>query len=348
MVQKQERLLIWFLIIALFVVLLQVAIGGITRLTGSGLSMTEWNIVLGTIPPLNEAEWQTAFTKYKSIPQYNVVNPLMSVKEFKFIYFWEYAHRMWGRFGFLFLFGGFLFFLLKRSLNSKWIWRFIVLLIIYLSQGLLGWFMVKSGLSENIYVSHYRLAAHLWAAILIFAYLAWLVSDLVAKPKQHLLAKQHSGFGLFVLTLLAIQILFGAFMSGLRAAIHYPSWPSMNGKMLPENLLIMKPLFKNFGENMATIHFVHRGLGYLLFGVIVYFFFKIRKSGYVALDKCNMLLPIILSLQIVLGIVVLLSSKGGQISILWASLHQINGLLLFTGFLFIWFLMRKEPEKLAV
>jgi len=346
--QKQERVLRWFLMIALFIVLLQSAIGGITRLTGSGLSMTEWNIVMGTIPPLNEADWQTAFTKYKTIPQYNVVNPLMSLNDFKFIFFWEYFHRMWGRFGFVFVFGGFVFFLLKKYLPPKWISRFVVLLLIYLSQGLLGWFMVRSGLSENIYVSHYRLAAHLWAAIIIFGYIAWLLSDLVKKPMQHLLAKSQSGFGIFVLVMMAIQILFGAFMSGLRAAIHYPTWPSMNGQLVPDNLFYMTPLLKNFGENLATIHFMHRGLGYFVFAIVLYFFFKIRKSGYSVLDKFSLLLPIVLSLQIILGIVVLLTSKGGQISILWASLHQINGFLLFTGFLFIWFLIRKKPEVLAV
>jgi len=344
MSSSTERALRIFLFISLIIVLFQVAVGGITRLTGSGLSMTEWKLISGSIPPLNEADWAETFEKYKQIPQFEIVNPLMDVNEFKWIYFWEYFHRMWGRWGFLFLLGGFAWFLLRKKLNATWVRRFVILLVIYIMQGLLGWFMVKSGLSENIYVSHYRLAAHLMLALLIFCYIAWLYSELVAVKKRSMVLSSIRPMTWIIFLLLCFQIVYGAFMSGLRAAINYPSWPDYNGSLIPENMFFMKPLLKNFGENLATVQFVHRSLAYLLFVLMLIFFFRIRKQIGPVVQRYNLLIPIILVIQMVLGIVVLLSSKQGEISVLYGILHQLNGLLLFTNFLFVWFLLKKAQQ----
>ncbi len=339
--EKQRTAINRFLLLMLGIIFIQVAIGGITRLTDSGLSMTDWKPILGSIPPLNAADWQAAFEQYQQIPQYDIVNKGMSISEFKAIFFWEYLHRMWGRVGFLVILMGLAYFVFKRYLNIKWLSRFFILIVLYAAQGLLGWIMVKSGLSENIRVSHYRLTAHLLLAILIFSYVAWLFSELVAIPQYHITSrlKPYYTWGLVLIVLLVIQIMYGGFMAGLRAAIHYASWPLMNGKWIPDNLFFMKPFIKNFGENIATIQFIHRGLAYLLFFALLQYWFKLKDKM-----KHNSIhaLPILLSLQIILGIATLLAAKGGEISIVWGVLHQINGLLLFTNFLFIWFLMRKN------
>jgi len=339
--EKQRTAINRFLLGMLVIIFIQVAIGGITRLTDSGLSMTDWKPIMGSIPPLNAAEWEVAFEQYKQIPQYDIVNKGMNISEFKAIFFWEYLHRMWGRVGFLVILVGLAFFVVKRYLDFKWLSRFIILILLYAAQGVLGWIMVKSGLSENIRVSHYRLTAHLMLAIAIFSYVAWLFSELVTLPQYHITnrLKPYYSWGLVLIVLLIIQIVYGGFMAGMRAAIHYASWPLMNGKWIPDNLFFMKPFIKNFGENIATIQFIHRGLAYLLFFALLQYWFKLKDKMKHSLVNA---LPVLLVAQVVLGIATLLAAKGGEISIIWGVLHQINGLLLFTNFLFIWFLMRKN------
>lgn len=342
---KPNQALIIFLLICLAAVLFQVMIGGITRLTGSGLSMTEWKLILGTIPPMNEADWLVAFTKYKAIPQYQNVNPLMTLGEFKWIYFWEYLHRMWGRVGFMIIFLGFLWFLIKGQLNKKWILAFGGLLLLYAAQGLLGWFMVKSGLSELSYVSHYRLTAHLLAAITIFIYIAWMIGVELQKSYPKVQAAGLKGLALLLNIGLIFQLMLGGFMSGKRAAVNYPSWPKMADSWVPDTLFYMSPWWKNFGENLATIQFSHRMLGYILFFLILWFWWKMRsflkvKGGYKTLSISHTL-PLLAITQVLLGIITLLSSSGGEIPVGLASAHQMVALLLVTVLWFVYFQIRR-------
>lgn len=337
-----SKILLWFFYTSLIIILFQVFIGGLTRLTGSGLSMTEWKVISGVIPPLNEADWMVSFEKYKSIPQYERVNPNMSLSSYKYIYFWEYFHRMWGRFGFVFIFLLPIYFFIKGHVKKDWIVKIFLLWVLYALQGLLGWFMVYSGLSELIYVSHYRLTAHLILAIAIFAYVVWLISLLTPINFQDVNYKGLKPWLIAVFILFILQISFGGFMSGLRLSIHYPTWPLMQGKIIPDNLLFMKPWYKNFGENFATIHFVHRKLAYLLSVFLVVLYVKIRNINLGKTFKfARLLLPLLLVVQILLGIITLILSKKGIVPIAFASAHQVNGLLFFSNFMFIWFLLYK-------
>jgi len=338
-----SKILLWFFYTCLIVILFQVFIGGLTRLTGSGLSMTEWKVIAGVIPPLNEADWAESFEKYKTIPQYERVNPNMTLSAYKYIFFWEYFHRMWGRLGFLFICVCPIFFYFKGYIKKDWITKILLLWVLYALQGLLGWFMVYSGLSELIYVSHYRLTAHLILAILIFAYVVWLISLLTKVDYPKIKYKNLRPWLIAVFVVFILQICFGGFMSGLRLSIHYPTWPLMQGKLIPDNLFFMTPWYKNFGENYATIHFAHRNLAYLLTILMLILYTKILKFNLGdTFKKARILLPFLFLIQIVLGVLTLLFSSKGVIPIYLASAHQVNGLLLFSNFMFIWFLIQNS------
>jgi len=335
---KARKLLGILLIISLVTLLIQVMLGGITRLTGSGLSMTEWKVIAGTIPPLNETQWQEKFELYKTIPQYQLLNNSMNLSEFKSIFFWEWAHRVWGRIGFVFLLGIFAIMGLRKQLDKRGIWLFGVLLLLYFFQGLLGWFMVYSGLSELVYVSHYRLAAHLLGALFLFAFILWWAADLLVplNNKVHSPPLKKAAWGLTFL--IVVQIIFGAFMSGLRAAGRYASWPDMNGQMVPDNLFMEgMPFLLNFSENHATIQFTHRGLAYLLCFLMLWYWSKARKfrGGRPWFSRAVNLLPILLACQVALGITTLLLSSGDYVPVFWGVVHQFMGLTLLSTMLFV-------------
>lgn len=340
---KADRRLATLLGISLILIFIQVMIGGITRLTGSGLSITDWKIVTGTIPPISADSWQTEFSQYKDSPQYKLLNEGMSLHEFKFIYFWEWLHRFWGRWGFVFLLGIFIWAWRKGSLPGiRRKGRFVFLLILYAIQGLLGWYMVKSGLINDPYVSHYRLTAHLLLAIFLFAFILKWIVDLIIPPEQFRISGGQKFAGFWLSLLLILQIVYGAFMSGLRAAVHYPSWPDMNGEFLPKHILLKEPWYANFLENITTIQFVHRGLAYLLFILIMIYWLRHRKAIQGRVWKRSFLfLPIILLIQIGLGITTLLTAGNGVNVALGVS-HQLCGLLLLSTFLFIHFQVRRQ------
>ncbi|MGB1205994.1 MAG: COX15/CtaA family protein [Chitinophagales bacterium] len=342
---ENKKQLGYLLILVLFVIYIQVMVGGITRLTGSGLSMTDWKIVTGTIPPLNEAEWMVEFEQYKATPQYQKLNKGMSLTQFQSIYFWEWLHRVWGRWGFMFLLAIFAYFLFKKKLSRTEIKRFAIVLVLYICQGLLGWIMVKSGLVDMPWVSHYRLTAHLCLAIFLFAYILWFVADIFV-PKDALIQNEKlRKFAFFIIVIMIIQIIFGGFMSGLRAAMNYPSWPDMNGQYLPDNLFFMKPFWKNFGENVTTIQFTHRNIAYLLTILILVFWQKARHlpTANPYFRPSIHLLLFVLITQVSLGILVLLNSKQG-IPVDLGVAHQAVGLLLLSTMLFIRFQFQKLPK----
>ncbi len=340
---KDEKLLGRLLLLSLVVILIQVMIGGITRLTGSGLSMTDWNIILGVFPPIGEVQWLEEFAQYKASPQYQKLNTGMSLSEFKFIYFWEWFHRVWGRIGFLFLLGILTFFGISRKIDMKNFLRFGVLLFLYLCQGILGWWMVKSGLVNNPYVSHYRLAAHLLLAILLFSYILWWSVQLLVDKSERVNAKGFKTFAWLSTFLIIVQIVFGAFMSGLKIAGRYPSWPDMNGVLIPETIFSMEPFFRNFLENAATIQFTHRGLAYLLLVLLVMYFLRAKKlSSFPTFKKALNFLPIVLIAQIILGIMTVLTASGDTVSIGLGAAHQITGLILLSTVLFINFQLKSD------
>ena len=262
-------------------VLAMIIVGGATRLTDSGLSITEWQPLLGVIPPLTEADWHDAFAKYKQIPQYQLVNKGMSLDEFKFIYWWEWAHRFLGRFIGIAFALPFIWFWARRQLPKGLAPKLLGVLALGAVQGGVGWFMVKSGLVDRVDVSPYRLALHLIVALLILAWLVWLALDLKAGPISARLSNVSPGqkrlaAGLVLLVLL--QSLLGAFVAGHKAGLTYNTWPLMDGQFIPDGLGTLSPWYINLFENITTIQFNHRMVAYLLALVAVLQFLWVARS----------------------------------------------------------------------
>lgn len=252
---------IWLYVIALMV-LAMVVVGGLTRLTESGLSITEWKPITGIVPPLSEADWQAEFDAYKQIPQYQLLNQGMTLDEFKFIFFWEWFHRALGRVIGLVFAVPFLVFLFQRRFTWNLAAPLAGLFVLGGLQGALGWWMVTSGLTELTSVSQYRLAAHLTAALLLFMALIWVARRLT--PARTVARVEDRPAALILLLLVILQIGAGAFVAGLDAGMGYNSWPLMDGALVPNGLGVMEPWWKNLFENALTVQFIHRTIAYVI------------------------------------------------------------------------------------
>lgn len=316
--RQQARLLIrawlWF---AAFLVFTMVIVGGATRLTDSGLSITEWQPLLGAIPPLTEADWLRAFGKYKLIPEYSQVNQGMSLAEFKFIYWWEWAHRFLGRFIGIVMIVPFLAFWLTRRIEPRIVPRLIALIILGGLQGALGWYMVKSGLVDRIDVSQYRLAAHLTLATFILGAIVWTVLG-IGDGRRHRprTGRQWAALGLAALVLL--QVAAGGFVAGLDAGMGYNTWPLMDGQWIPKGLLIMEPYWRNFFENAMTAQFDHRLVAYVVALYAAFYAWRVQSPAALAVI-------IAVVLQVVLGIATLLA----QVPLSLGLLHQAGAMMVF-------------------
>ncbi len=315
-----------------------VCIGGITRLTGSGLSITEWNPIMGAIPPLNEEAWQAAFLKYQHIPQFKILNSQMALNDFKFIFFWEYLHRLVGRLiGLVILVPGAIL-IARKQLDRDLIKKVALGLALGGMQGFLGWFMVKSGLSELVYVSHLRLAAHLLLALFILAY--WTRLFLQWANKSHYLnagvsANQNiQSFSVLrrrrwpvfgVVLLLGLQLTYGAFLAGLKGGFAFNTFPKMNADWIPSTLFSLTPVSLNWVSNPVTVQFIHRWLAVLLVfwsvGTAVYLQRVLPRSSQ---SRVGVWFLGGLFLQFCLGVATLVF----QVPLVLASLHQLNGCLL--------------------
>jgi len=297
---------LWLLIVLVFCM---VVVGGVTRLTGSGLSIVEWAPIVGTVPPLDETEWQSAFDKYKQYPQYRLTHPDMTLGEFKGIFFWEYVHRLLGRsIGMVFLLP-FLWFWSRGSLSPGLRWRLLVALGLGGLQGTVGWLMVKSGLVDEPRVSHFRLAAHLGIAFLIMAYLFWLVLGLRAQsgaaPRKSVAVPRVLLRAVSVLTL--VQIVYGAFVAGLRAGWGYNTFPKMGDRWIAEKVMAMEPRWLNLFEDHATVQFVHRWVGTLLLVAVTVLWLKVRAGAFTHAQRASSaVLFALVALQYVLGVYTLL------------------------------------------
>jgi heme a synthase len=328
---------IWLFAVAAFV-LAMVMLGGATRLTGSGLSITEWQPIIGTIPPLSEAAWQDAFEKYRQIPEYQLVNKGMSLEGFKAIYWWEWAHRLLGRLiGFVFLLP-FVYFLVYKAIPKPYISRVAALFILGGAQGALGWFMVKSGLSGRVDVSQYRLAAHLALAVAIAGYAFWLglsIRDEASKGRD---AKGGAGFlwakrgALLLAGLVYLQILAGAFVAGLKAGHASNTWPLMNGEIIPPGLDVYTPWYMNLFENPLAAQFAHRMLAYLV--VLFAAAFALSTWRLHRLRVPSTALGLALLVQTALGIGTILYG----VPLAFALAHQANAMVVLA--LSLWTLHR--------
>ena len=299
---------IWLYTVAACV-LLMVVVGGITRLTESGLSITSWKPISGTIPPLTDADWQAEFDAYKLIPQYQVNNVDMTMDGFKAIFFWEYLHRLLGRLlGLVFLIP-FLVFLVQRRIPRTLAWPLAGLFVLGGFQGVLGWWMVSSGLAELTSVSQYRLAAHLSAAALLFIALIYVPRSLEPGRAPGPVTSANIWTGTVLLVLILIQIAAGAFVAGLDAGMGYNTWPLMDGAIIPNGLGVMQPFWRNLFENALTVQFIHRAIAYVILAYLALALWRqSRNAGFAGVNGWLPRIAAFVLLQAVLGIATLLFS----------------------------------------
>ena len=321
-----KYLKLWLITLFLLIILM-VAVGGLTRLTDSGLSITAWELFTGILPPLNINEWNFYFSEYKKIPEYQNINYGMSLDEFKVIFYWEYAHRLLARFVGLFtlipliLFS--LYFKNTQHYSNKYYWIFFLVCL----QGFIGWYMVSSGLIQNNDVSHFRLSIHLSLALFILCLIFWFILN-VYKIKKFQFKLPYKLL-LFILILIVLQIILGAFLSGLDGGLIYNSWPDMNGSFFPGDVSYLDLLSTQLFYNVSIIQFLHRFTAYLLlfFILILNYFFIKNKSNI----KNVILFDVAILLQVFLGIVTLISG----VEIKYASLHQLGSIFVLTTYLMI-------------
>jgi len=343
---------IW-LLAGVGMIMIQVLLGGITRLTGSGLSITEWDVITGTLPPLNEHQWLDLFEKYKQTPQYHLLNFDFTLKDFKFIFFWEWFHRFWARLiGVVFAIP-FIFFLIQRRFREEMIRPMVILFLLGGLQGAIGWIMVASGLSgDAIYVAPVKLGLHFVFALGLLCYTFWFALQLLVPAEGRTKDKKTNGWIWLCLTFLAIQLFFGALMAGHRAATAAPTWPDINGQAIPSAMWNPEKGGMNFFENRITIHFIHRGLGYLLFFLIGYLTFRVFRirTASVLLRKSWWLPATLTVLQLVFGIFTLFTSRSivpGQWNTFeWmAQLHQLTAMFLLLSLVWLIFIVRKKLKS---
>lgn len=322
---KNKPVIIWLLIGAVMVFIMT-AIGGITRLTESGLSMVDWNLVMGTIPPLSEEAWQESFKEYQKFPEYQTTHQHFDLNDYKGIFFWEYFHRLFGRLiGIVFLIPFFIF-LKKGLIQGKLLKQLLVLLSFGAFQGFLGWYMVSSGLVHEPRVSHFRLAAHLSTAFFTISYSLWIALDLI-HPKRAGLSVTNiiKKISLVTLILLAIQIVFGAFVAGKDAGMIHNFWPHMSPtEFISSEVTSGDSLLETLINNPSGIQFVHRYLAYIVTGLVLFLWIMAKSNTDVITQKKYRIAGVIVIFQFGLGVITLLY----HVPITIALLHQLGALLL--------------------
>ncbi len=334
MCAEDQRQVAWWLLVCCALVFSMVVLGGVTRLTGSGLSMVKWAPLTGFVPPMNEAGWEQEFAHYRQSPEYLKINAGMDLAGFKRIYWFEFAHRVLGRtIGVIFLLP-FLYFLLRRKVGRRLVPRLVVVFILGGLQGLLGWYMVKSGLVDNPHVSQYRLTAHLLAAVAIYTYMLWLALDLLAdsRPTVESPARNIRLLSPAVTVLTLITLVSGGFVAGTKAGFAYNTFPLMGGKWIPDGIFDMSPLYLNLFENIATIQFDHRLLATVLLSMVVVLWLSaaMNRPGQRLRLGIHLLLATALA-QMALGISTLLL----QVPVVLAATHQAGALVLLSMSLFV-------------
>jgi cytochrome c oxidase assembly protein subunit 15 len=339
---KSKKVANW-LLVGVIMTVIQIALGGITRLTGSGLSITEWDVVTGSLPPMSEGAWQILFEKYKTTPQFQLLNFDFTISNFKFIFFWEWFHRLWARsIGLVFAFG-FIYFLVKKYFQPKMVKPLLVLFLLGALQGAIGWIMVASGLEgDAVYVKPTRLALHFIFALGLLCYTYWFALSLTVQPIRRNSANDDASnkintirnFAWVILLILFFQLIYGALMAGHKAANVASTWPTINGEWMPSSLIQGTNFFLNAINNTIWIHFVHRGLAYLLLVLIIVWSLRLLKlQGNPFWVRARIAPAILVFIQVLLGIFTVLSSvhiiPGVWAGFEWlAQLHQLVGMLL--------------------
>lgn len=334
--QKGTRAVAFWVGMGIVMLLIQVMLGGITRLTGSGLSITEWDIITHTIPPLTEASWFSAFEKYQATPQYHFLNTHFTLTDFKYIFFWEWLHRFWAQLIGIFFLIGFIYLVRKKYLKKEMQAPLIALFLFGAMQGAIGWIMVLSGLDgDAIYVKPARLAVHFVFALGLIAYAHWFFLQLSIQNDRRINNKTTRTWAKGLILLLFAQFIFGALIAGHKAATAAPTWPDINGELIPDLLWDPELGMRNLVENKTTIHFIHRTLAYILVLLIAaYTRLLVKLKNNSSFLKMIYILPLLIALfQVLLGILSLLASikiipnQWGPFET-FALLHQMTGMVL--------------------
>lgn len=349
---RSSKLVARWLLLGVLMIIIQVALGGITRLTGSGLSITEWDVITGALPPLTEQAWLAEFEKYKTTPQFQLLNFEFGLSDFKFIFFWEWFHRLWARLIGLVFAGGFIWFIVRRHFKKEMVRPLLVLFLLGALQGAVGWIMVASGLTgDAVYVKPTRLALHFIFALGLLCYTFWFALNLLVNEKHKISSPSLRKDNLWLIGLLVIQLLYGALMAGHKAANVAASWPKINGDWVPASLFSHQPFLLNFIDNKILIHFIHRGLAYIiLVWIILWTIRLVKHKGSILFENIKRIPLYLTFLQVLLGILTILTSTGivpgkwGTFE--WmAQLHQLTGMCLLLSLVATLFLLPKRNRN---
>ena len=341
-----HKQIIYWLLTGCALIYIMVVVGCITRLTHSGLSITDWS-VMGTMPPLSDQSWNEHFSKYQESPEYKIINSGMSLNEFKNIFWWEWSHRFIGRMIGLVFFAGFAYFLIRKKFTKKLLTKSIILMCVGALQGLVGWWMVKSGLVKNPNVSHFRLAIHLMTAFTAFAFAFWFALELIFESEKNSV-ERNDGKKLFPVTVilfiaLIFQIIYGAFVAGLKAGLYYPTWPKMGNEWFPADVILSSDsIVKDFTENGAGVQFIHRTFAWVVVSFVLFIWIRSNK---LKLSKWQFKgiswLVYLTTLQILLGIFTLLY----KVPVIMGVLHQTVAFFLFATVLYLLFQSRLQKQE---
>jgi cytochrome c oxidase assembly protein subunit 15 len=329
------QLRIWLLILLSLIILI-ILVGGLTRLTDSGLSITTWELFVGFLPPLTNDKWVDYFYLYKTIPEYQEQNSNMTLNDFKVIFWWEWAHRQLGRLIGLTVFLPLIYFTIK---NGLWVVKkYGIIFLLVCLQGFLGWYMVSSGLVNRIDVSHYRLSVHLVTAFIILSIVFWNFLRLTKIQINQISIKLY--FVKFFLFLLFIQLIIGAFVSGMDAGTVYNTWPLMGNSYFPDDSKIIEFLNITVFDNPSIVQFLHRNLAYLIIIVYIFLLIFIFKDSNKIFRKPILIIGVSLFMQVTLGVLTILSG----VKIIYASLHQINSILIILSTLYFLYISKYEEK----
>jgi len=347
--QRTSRAVAIWLLIGVGMLIIQILLGGVTRLTGSGLSITEWNVITGTLPPLNEQKWIEEFNKYKQTQQFLLLNSDFTLHDFKSIFFWEWFHRFWARLiGIVFAIP-FIIFLFQKRFKEEMIKPLIILFLLGALQGAVGWIMVASGLTgDAIYVKPTKLMLHFILALGLVCYTFWFALQLLVQEEKRIINRSLKKFTWIIITVLILQLAFGALMAGYKAATAAPTWPDINGRFIPSKMFSSPGGSLNLIENKITIHFVHRSLAYMLFILILVWTWKaVKVSGSKLFIRTKWLPLLLVTIQVILGILAVLSSvqivPNHWRTFEWlAEVHQLTAMFLLLSLVWMVYLIKSK------
>ena len=336
-----------WLFAGVIMLMVQILLGGITRLTESGLSITEWKPLTGVLPPLNTAQWMAEFDKYKHTDQFRYIHADFSLSDFKFIFFWEWFHRTWARLMGLVFLAGFFYFLIRKQFRPDMVIPFIILFLLGVMQGAIGWIMVKSGLvPEKLFVGHIQLATHFMAALLLLCYTLWFALEPSVPANEITVNPGLKKVTLVIFCILFIQLIYGAFMAGLHAATAAPTWPKINGQWIPDSINNLSPGWKNLIDNKITIQFIHRGIAYILLAAVIIWWIKAKKINGSSLFTKTKFIPLVLIiLQVILGIATVIMSPYGNNLVWFGVAHQLVAMLFLMTMIFMLYIIRTSQVQ---